>query len=301
MDIRQLTHFVGVATHGSFSKAARMLHISQPALTRSVQILEGRLGVELFDRTHHGTELTSDGQALYRHASLILNAVRSAELEVSANKDGGFGEVKVGIATLFSNFLVHDAITNMARAHDAFTASIRVGLYEDMATLLQEGFLDLVISTNTEVGRRDTLHFEELCDVSAMLFAGSSNPLVSKAEVSLQDLHAAPWVTLSEHHMETFLTSYFAKEGLAAPRSEVRTSSLNMLRSLLRAQHFIGFLPTHWAAEDVHAGTLAVVDAPGMPIQRTAGILTRKSALLSRGTVYLVEELRQQAARYQSS
>lgn len=292
MDIRQLTHFVGVATHGSFSNAARMLNISQPALTRSVQLLEGTLQVKLLDRTHQGIELTSDGQTLYRHAVLIINSVKNVKSEISASHDRGYGEVKVGLASLFTNFLVHDAVTQVSKSEEQFRAMLRVGLYEEMSSFLQEGLLDLVVSTNTEIDQNKDLEFEELCEVSAVLVAGSKNPLSRKKNIALESLQNESWVTLNQPHMEAFLAFFFAQSGLAAPRSKVRTSSLEMLRSLLRKQHFIGFLPSHWVADDLKSGTLSVVDAPGTPVMRTAGIVTRKTSILNKGAQRLIDELR---------
>ncbi len=292
MDIRQLTHFVGVATHGSFSNAARKMHISQPALTRSVQLLEGILEVNLFDRTYQGIELTNDGHTLFRHASLIINSLQNAKSEIAASKDGGFGEVRLGIASLFTNFLVDEAVSRVAKANDNFAASIRVGLYEDMASMLDEGLLDLVISSNTEVEQNSDVDFEVLCDISAVLVGGTKNPLTQKQSLDLGELQGEPWVTLYQPHMEAFLTSFFAQGGLTAPRCKVRTSSLEMLRSLIRKQHFIGFLPSHWVAADIKAGILSVIQAPGTPITRKAGIVTRKTSILNRSAQTLVEEMR---------
>lgn len=295
MDIRQLNHFVGVATHGSFSNAARRMHISQPALTRSVQLLEGLLQVKLFDRTPQGIELTEEGHTLFRHASLILNSVQSAQDEISASKDGGYGEVRVGLASLFSNFLVDTAVTNTSLSNDRFTASLRVGLYEDMSALLQEGLLDIVISTNTETDQNQDINFEDLCEISAVVVAGAENPLSKKKNVSLEELQQESWITLNQPHMKAFLTSFFAQSGLMAPQSAVRTSSLEMLRSLIRQQHFVGFLPTHWISEDLKLGRLAILNAPGTPITRTAGIVTRKTTILNKGGQLLINELKKAA------
>lgn len=295
MDIRQLTHFVGVATHGSFSNAARRIHISQPALTRSVQLLEGLLQVKLFDRNPQGIELTEDGHTLFRHASLILNSVQSAQDEISASKDGGYGEVRVGLASLFTNFLVDTAVTNTSLSHHQFRASIRVGLYEDMSALLREGLLDFVISTNTETEQNQDINFENLCEISAVVVAGAENPLSKKKNVNLEDLQRENWITLNQPHMKAFLTSFFAQSGLMAPKSTVRTSSLEMLRSLIRKQHFVGFLPSHWIAEDLKVGRLAILNAPGTPVTRMAGIVTRKTTILNKGGQLLIKELKKAA------
>ncbi|MEQ9112459.1 MAG: LysR family transcriptional regulator [Rhodospirillaceae bacterium] len=296
MDIRQLNHFVGVASHGSFTKAARGLNISQPALTRSVHLLEDALGVALFDRTPQGVELTKHGDTLYRHATLILNSVQTAKKEIQATKDGGWGEVRVGIASLFSNFLVDQAVSNAARYNLSFQASVKVGLFEDMAAQLDEGSIDMIVTTRDETIDLRQINFEDLCETSSVLVAGAANPIVRKKFVKLEQLADEPWVVLNHPLMESFLVTYFAQSGLSTPANRVRTSSLNMLRSLIRQQYFIGFLPTHWIKDDLKSGVLSVVKAPNMPFISTAGIATRQSALLNKSAQLLVDKLRAAAS-----
>lgn len=296
MDIRQLSHFIGVANYGGFTKAARGLNISQPALTRSVHMLEDALGVALFERTPRGVEMTEHGITLYRHATLIINSLRTATREIHATKDGGWGEVRIGIASLFSNFLVHDAVTQAAKSNPHFLASIKVGLFEDLARQLKEGLIDLIVTTKVDTSDYRHIQFEPLCEVSTVLVAGSENRLGKKGTVQRNELVEEPWVVLNHPLMDSFMGSFFAQSGLEAPASKVRTSSLNMLRSLIRNQFFIGFLPLHWVREDLKAGTLKLIDVDGMPYKTVAGVAMRKSAVLNRNAELLVTQL-QQAAR----
>lgn len=296
MDIRQFTHFVGVANHGSFSNAARALNISQPALTRSVHLLEDALGVQLFDRTPRGVELTRHGDTFYRHANLIINSVNAAKHEILANREGGWGEVRVGIANMFSNFLVDVALSNAARANDAFCASVRVGLFEDLAAQLREGIIDVIVTTRDDSSDYRHIDFETLCEISSVLVAGADSEIGQRHSVGIDDLVDQPWAVLNHPLMESFLASFFARSGLSAPASRVRTSSLNMLRSLIRNQYFIGFLPAHWVADDVDQGRLTTIAVPGMPLRSTAGIATRKETLLNRSADLLIAELRKAAA-----
>ena len=79
MDMRHLSAFVAVAEEGTFTKAARRLHISQPPLSRHVRQLERELGVTLFVRRRDGIELTNDGYALIEKAQAAVAAIRAFE------------------------------------------------------------------------------------------------------------------------------------------------------------------------------------------------------------------------------
>lgn len=295
MDIRQLTHFMGVATHGGFSKASRMMHISQPALTRSVQMLEDRLQVELFERSYQGIELTENGHILLRYASLILNSLEAAQSELAAVKTGAYAEVHIGLANLFTNMLVDTAVTELVRENEHVTVDVRVGLYEDLADLLLEGSLDIIVSTNAETESAQDVVFEPLCEISAVLVTGSQHPLANEKNISLPRLKEQAWVTLNQPHMEVFLASFFAQEGLTAPKRKVKVTSLEMIRSLVRKHLFVGFLPIHWVAEDVERGNLSILEVPGMPVRRNAGIVTRKTPILNPAVKMLMDQLREAA------
>lgn len=296
MELRQIRHFVGVAREGSFTKAAVALHISQPALTRSVHILEDSLNTTLFLRTHSGVELSEDGTTLFRHATLILNSLDAAENELLASAKGGYGEVRIGIASLFTNMLADRSISQCVARDSGFSAVINVGLYEQMEKSLRDGELDVVISTDTEIDPSGGLLFEPLCAVESAIIVGSQHPLAGKKDLSIKDVRNASWVTLRQPHMEAFLASFFAQFGVAAPKSRVRTQSLEMLRRLIRQNHLLGFVPLHWIPEDLKAGRLVSLPVEHTPIRRMAGIITRKEGLLNAGAKLLVNELREVAA-----
>ena len=71
-DLRQLRHFVALAEHGHFARAAAAVHLSQPALCRSIQALEASLGYNLVDRHSRGISLTAHGSLVLEHARRLL-------------------------------------------------------------------------------------------------------------------------------------------------------------------------------------------------------------------------------------
>ena len=73
MDVKALSYYVAIADQKSINKAAEILYISQPVLSRTVQALEDELGVQLLIRTNHGIEMTPVGQSLYYYAHSILS------------------------------------------------------------------------------------------------------------------------------------------------------------------------------------------------------------------------------------
>lgn len=82
ISLRQLQHLLAVAEHRNFGRAADALHITQPALSRSIQVIEAIVGASLFDRSRAGIEPTDIGRLLIRHADLLNASARDLDREI---------------------------------------------------------------------------------------------------------------------------------------------------------------------------------------------------------------------------
>src|SRR5512137_2135952 len=97
MELRQLRYFVAIAEEQGFHKAARRLHVAQPALTACVKQLEAELGHRLLDRTRHRFSITAAGRELLQEARRMIEAERTARESVRAAAAGRGGTLRLGI------------------------------------------------------------------------------------------------------------------------------------------------------------------------------------------------------------
>jgi LysR family transcriptional regulator, nitrogen assimilation regulatory protein len=106
MQFRQLRYFVKIVDAGSFSRAASLIHIAQPALSQQIAELEGRLGVSLLQRSARGVRPTPAGEILYREASAILKQLEQLPGIVRSSNGVAQGTVRLGLASLLGPALV---------------------------------------------------------------------------------------------------------------------------------------------------------------------------------------------------
>src|SRR5690625_2314241 len=97
LDIRHLEYFVQVANHLNFTKAATVLHVSQPSLSKTIKGMEDDLGVPLFYRSFRQLELTDAGKALLQNAKHVLHAYENLTSELDDVMDLKKGEIRIGI------------------------------------------------------------------------------------------------------------------------------------------------------------------------------------------------------------
>src|SRR5258708_8189549 len=106
MNLRHLSVFHGVAKAGSVNAAARLLHTSQPAVSRELRTLEERLGVLLFDRLPRGMRLTEAGKVLLDYAARIFGLDEAAERAMRELSDLEGGELAIGASNTIGTYLL---------------------------------------------------------------------------------------------------------------------------------------------------------------------------------------------------
>ncbi len=295
MDVRQLNQFISVATHGSFSRAALESHVSQPALTRTVQMLEEELGVELLVRGSKGVLLTREGEALLRHARLAANVIDDARDAVLALRDERLRRVRIGTANLFNEIALPQAIAAIATAQPDLRFSVEVGLYDELIELLRRGDLDAVVTTDTAMTDDTGLTFEPAGEIESHVVAGTL--AAASAMTDLDALRERRWAVLDDARMDELLSRVFADRGMKVPVPVVRTSSLGLLRGLIRSSDMIGWLPAPWAQSDLAHGNLVRIDLPELTVRRAFGVVSRRRTLSSALVEQLLDAMRMAVRR----
>src|SRR5579884_3188870 len=115
LDVTQLRYFQAIARHASLTRAAGELGVTQPALTASLQRLEGALGTTLFTRTGEGVSITSTGTELLHHAEEILAALERAEQAIAGLETGERGRFVLGCPESLGIYFLPPVLARVAR------------------------------------------------------------------------------------------------------------------------------------------------------------------------------------------
>jgi DNA-binding transcriptional LysR family regulator len=128
----RLQTFHSVATERSFTRAARRLHLSQPAVSAHIRALERHFGAPLFAVRHRRVYLTAEGEALFTYSERVFNLLREAERAVAATHGLERGRLHVGASTTIGNYLLPPALVQFARLHPAVQVEVTVGTSADI-------------------------------------------------------------------------------------------------------------------------------------------------------------------------
>ena len=115
LDLNALQVFLSVVEYGSFSEAGRQLHLSQPAVSQTIQSLERQLGASLFDRQGRSALLTEGGQFLVPMARELLTSAQRVEQTMLSVQEDVVGEIPVGCSTASGKYLLPGMIARFRR------------------------------------------------------------------------------------------------------------------------------------------------------------------------------------------
>ncbi|MBS0391265.1 MAG: LysR family transcriptional regulator [Comamonadaceae bacterium] len=193
MNLRHLEYLLAVADTGSFSRAADKCHVTQSALSRSIQALEVELGATLIDRIGKRNELTPFGKEVARRARrMVLDA---AEMRRSAEflQPGHMSSLRIGLGSGPSAMLMRPFLQHMAHAHPGVQVSIQPGATELQVPQLREREFDALVVDMRRIMPAPDLVIEDLGRMRAGFICRHDHPLRrSGAPVSFADMRRHP-------------------------------------------------------------------------------------------------------------
>lgn len=305
MELRTLRYLVAVIEHGSFSRAALKLHITQPALSRSVGKLEAELGARLLDRTGGRVTLTRAGSVVYERAVEMLNDWRTTQAEVAAVGGGAHGEVAIGATPSIRDGLLLEAIVQVRRRRPELRVRVESGMTGGGLTdQLRRGHLELVIGPLQDVSGPTDLVHEPLFRDAVCPIVHRDHPAARRApdSATAQDLAAHPWVlfgtdVLSRQH----LAGAFIAAGHVPPVPAVECNAPELALALVLHGSLVGYLPRRYYTDLLRRRRIVETGPRAFTWRQSVGVSCRAKRALSPGALLVVEEVRKAVARREAA
>jgi len=245
MELRHLRYFVAVAEAENVTRAALLLHVSQPGVSRQVRDLEAELGVPLFERGAKSLRLTAAGGVFLAEARAVLQRAEEAVARVRAVAGAAAGEINLGYAPSLTVRLLPSAL----RKFQAEFPRVRVVLHdlstEEMLAGLGAGRLDLALTVRPRAALLRGLRFEELARYGMRVAVAPTHALARAATLSLEQVGREPLLAYSrkdypEYH--AMLAKLFASTG-RKPRLAGEHDSVTSLIAAVESGHGFALVP----------------------------------------------------------
>lgn len=218
IDIEKLRHAVTIAEHGTFGQAARVLHMSQSALTRSIQALEADFAIQLFERGRAGARLTPEGERFVRHAEHLVRHAASVTSDLRDISSGREAAVHVGMGPISASLILPRILETILLLTERFPISVKIGSNSELRSMLDSGELDFYIGgVPRGAGENiDGLRFETVKARSRLaLLVREGHPLLSTPDD--REMRASATIVAGTFARDTSVGADVQQYGFPAP------------------------------------------------------------------------------------
>lgn len=202
MELHQLKCFLAVAEELNFSRAAARLHMTQPPLSRQIQLLEKSLGVVLFARNNRRVQLTAMGEQLLKEARLILKLSDRLALSLRQSAAGETGTLSMGFTAVFSWAFVPSLLKEMAQRLPGVTFNLHELVSNKQITAIQHNQLDIGFVRHVPPDAR--LAWLPLNAESLIAAFPSDHPLARKRKIPLAAFNHEPFFLYAKEEARYF-------------------------------------------------------------------------------------------------
>lgn len=271
MDLRHLRYYAAVAKAGSLTVAARQLNISQPALSYHLRQLEEELGVMLLSRLPRGVAMTEAGQTLLTRTLALLDDFAALRRVLAPFRSTAARPVTIGMTPTPSRALA-PALIDACRASGAFAITIREGLSDDLAQLLNLGELDCALCYDPTISDRRLTVTPLLKENLYAVAKPETFGLGRRQSISFAQLAKLPLVLDTTQQAGRRVIDGMARE-LGAGLDIVSADSVQVKKELIRRNGRCTIVPFGLFAEEVDTGTLEARRIVAPSISRTLALL----------------------------
>lgn len=208
MELRVLKYFLAVAREENITKAAALLHLTQPTLSRQLMQLEEELGVQLFRRSRYHIELTEDGMLLRRRAQELVDLAEKTTREFTLRETELMGEIAIGAGETRSMSFLSLAMVSFRENYPKVTFRIFSANADDVKERLDTGLLDMGLLTEpVDVGRYAFCRMKERDRWGVLVRLDS--PLANLNSVTPDDLERVPLIISGRESVQRELANWF--------------------------------------------------------------------------------------------
>ncbi|AZP12208.1 LysR substrate-binding domain-containing protein [Undibacterium parvum] len=289
MELRQLRYFVAILEHGSLSRAAKVLHIVQPALSQQLQQLEEELGASLMHRSAQGMQATDAGKIFYQHAQAILKQVHDAKSAVTQSTDKPSGTVALGIPQSASGALALPLLTAVRATYPDIVFQLTEELTGNLTEQLRAGRLNLAILFDD--GQLAGFNLKPMVEEEMMYITRADSQFATqrKSITLAKALQASLILPSIAHGVRPRIESRVRQAGLEI-KQVIDITSIAILKSAIMADMGATILPVSPFLAEIQRGEMRASSISASDLSRTVVLCSNKNLPLTNAAL-AVEKL----------
>ncbi len=276
--LRQLQILVAVSRTLSFTRAAREIHLTQPAVSMQMRELERIAGLPLFERGRGRLHLTAAGEALLGHAQRILGELHDAEESLAALTGLRRGRLAIAVVST-AKYFAPKLLALFVRVHPGIDLRLLVNNRAETIRLLAEDAVDLALTGTTPPEL--PLQARPFARHPLVIVAPPDHPLARRRRIAPAELSGEAFLVREPGSGTRAALERFLRGTRVRPGRTTEVHSNETIKQAVMAGMGIAFLSGHAVGLELAAGALAVLPVEGLPVMREWNVVHRAGKVLS--------------------
>lgn len=281
--------FCEVAKFGSFSKAAKSLYMTQPAVSQAIMQLESELEIRLFTRTPRGVVLTNEGEILFEYANSAINLINVGEKKIIESKNLMAGELRIGVGDTISRYFLLPFLEEFHSKYPKIKLKVINRTTLELTDLLKSGEVDVAIC-NLPV-KDSTLEIMELMDIHDIFVCGEKYKDRISIPLSFNEIADLPLILLEpKSNSRLYVEKYILSKGVKI-EPEIELGSHDLLLEFARINLGISCVVKEFSKEYLKNKLIYEVKLCEEIPKRAIGVCFLKTVSLSSAATKFVQDL----------
>ena len=266
VELHLLQRALALEEHGSFARAAKAVHVSQPAFSRSIQDLERHAGTLLFERGKKGVRPTDAGRLFLDRAREVASRAADLGREMDLLRGLDTGELQIGVGPYPAAMMVGQTVARLVREHPAVRLRISKDIWLNLADALRRREVDLAVMDVSGIADDGQFSLTRLQRHQGYLVVRKGHPLLARREpLSFRDAVQFPFAGGSRVPPPMLKQMLDATSGENVMASELKSfpsiacDSVAMLKTIIAGSDAVALMPLNAVMPEVRAGLLAVL------------------------------------------
>jgi len=283
LKVRHLEMLIALNDLGGLGRVAEQLHITQPAVSKTLAAMEDGMGLALFERTPRGLVATETGECLVRHARAVLGELREAQHNVRAIVEGRMVRTSIGTLPVAAATVMPSFIAELEARAPEVMISVREGTTHSLLTRLRAGTIDFAVTFLPEKPLDAHLAADMLLDDCIVAVVRRSHPLERQQPLTWSALMDYPLVLPPQSTFtRSMMDSFWARHDIHLPPRQVESLSIMTNVGVLQSTDSVALLLRSVAQRFAALGLLCILPLDFSQIRIRLGLLWRTDRELSR-------------------
>lgn len=280
--------FYVVANNKNITKASNELHISQPAISKSIKNLETMLGGQLFTRTKRGVILTEEGEEFYRYIKQGIEYINNAENKFTELINLETGIIKMGVSTTLTKEFLLPFIEEFHDKYPKIDIQINTDIYTELSKKLRNGLIDLIIAFEPDKIDND-LDVVKVKAVHDCFAVGEKYKDLANKELELKDLSKYPLIFQTNvSNTRKFLNKYLDNNNVSL-KPNIELASYTLVRDFTIINLGIGYVIKEFVEDYIKNKKLYILNVKQTIPPKYIEIITSKTHLPNFGAKKFIE------------